>query len=102
MLFLIVTFVLCLPLVLFALSNTEVVRLGIWPTDYGIDVPLSLAILVAMAIAFLFGALVVWMSVLAQRRRARRAERTVRLLEGQIEQLKARTMPPVSLPPAAG
>ena len=71
MLFLIVTFVLCLPLVLFALSNTEVVRLGMWPTDYGIDVHLSLAILVAMAIAFLLGALVVWISELSQRRRAR-------------------------------
>ena len=47
-LFLIVTFVLCFPLVLFALSNTEVVRLGLWPTDYGVDVHLSLAILIAM------------------------------------------------------
>lgn len=97
MLFLIVTFILCLPLVLFALSNTEVVRLGLWPTGYGIEVHLSIAILVAMAIAFLLGALVVWVSELAQRRRARRAERTVRLLEAQIEELKART----TLPPGA-
>ena len=81
MLFLIITFVLCFPLVLFALSNTEVVRLGIWPTDYGLDVHLSLAILVAMAVAFLVGALVVWMSELGQRARARRAERTVRMLK---------------------
>ena len=64
MLFLIVTFILCLPLVLFALSNTEIVRLGLWPMDYGIDVHLSLAILIAMAIAFLLGALVVWISEL--------------------------------------
>jgi hypothetical protein len=52
MLFLIVTFVVCLPLVLFALSNTEIVRLGIWPTDYSLEVHLSLAILIAMAVAF--------------------------------------------------
>jgi lipopolysaccharide assembly protein A len=97
-LFLIVTFVLCFPLVLFALSNTEVVRLGLWPTDYGVDVHLSLAILIAMAIAFLLGALVVWMSELSQRRRARRAERKVRLLEAQIEGMSAR---PVTLPPVA-
>jgi putative membrane protein len=97
-LFLIVTFVLCLPLVLFALSNTEVVRLGLWPMDYGLDVNLSVAILVAMAIAFLLGALVVWMSELAQRRRARRAERTVRLLEAQIEALTARVS---AFPPPA-
>jgi uncharacterized integral membrane protein len=97
-LFLIVTFVLCLPLVLFALSNTEIVRLGLWPTDYGLEIHLSLAILVAMAIAFLLGAIVVWMSELAQRRRARRAERTVRLLEAQIETLRSRT---TAFPPTA-
>jgi uncharacterized integral membrane protein len=101
MLFLIVTFLVCVPLVLFALSNTEVVRLGMWPMDYGIDVHLSIAILVAMAIAFLLGALVVWISGLSQRRRARRAERTVRLLEAQIVALQDRTGSPVSLPPTA-
>jgi putative membrane protein len=100
MLFLIVIFVLCLPLVLFALSNMEPVRLGLWPMDYGVDLPVSLAILIAMAIAFLLGALVVWMSALAQRRRAKRAERTVRLLEAQIEELRARTASSLSLPPA--
>jgi uncharacterized integral membrane protein len=99
MLFLIVTFVLCLPLVLFLLSNTEIVRLGLWPTDYSVEVHLSLAILIAMAVAFLLGALVVWVSSLSQRRRARRAERTVRLLEAQIEALQARVSP-LPLPPA--
>jgi uncharacterized integral membrane protein len=101
MLLLIVTFVICVPVVLFALSNTEVVRLGLWPTDYGLEVHLSLAILVAMAIAFLLGALVVWMSELSQRRRARRAERALRQLEAQIEALQARPVAPMSLPPAA-
>jgi uncharacterized integral membrane protein len=97
---LIVTFVVCLPLVLFALSNTEMVRLGIWPTDYSLEVHLSLAILIAMAVAFLLGAMMVWMSELSQRLRARRAERAVRLLEAQIEALKARTGTSISLPPA--
>jgi uncharacterized integral membrane protein len=100
MLFLIVTFVVCLPLVLFALSNTEMVRLGIWPTDYSLEVHLSLAILIAMAVAFLLGATVVWMSELSQRRRARRAERAVRLLEAEIEALKARAATSISPPPA--
>jgi uncharacterized integral membrane protein len=99
MLFLIVIFILSVPLVMFALSNTEMVRLGLWPTDYGIEVHLSVAILVAMAVAFLCGGLLVWFSVLAQRTRARRAERSVRTLEAQIEALKAR--PTLSLPPAA-
>ena len=101
MIFLIVTFILCLPVVFFALSNTEMVSLGIWPTDYRLEAHLSLAILFAMALGFLLGALVVWMSELAQRRRARRAERTVRLLESQVEALQARVDKPISLPPVA-
>ena len=101
MVFLIVTFVLCLPLVLFLLSNTEVVRLGVWPTDYELQVHLSIAILVAMAVAFLLGALVVWVSELSQRRRARRAEQKVRLLEARIEAMQASAAPRMSLPPTA-
>jgi uncharacterized integral membrane protein len=100
MVFLIITFVLCLPLVLFALTNTEMVRLGLWPTDYAIEVHISIAILVAMAVAFFLGALVVWTSELSQRRRARRAERTVRLLESQVQALQSRAQSSASLPPA--
>jgi uncharacterized integral membrane protein len=77
-------------LVLFALSNTAPVRLGLWPSDYTLQLPLSLTVLVAMAIAFLAGGVTVWVSELAQRRRARRAEQTVRLLEAQVQELKAR------------
>jgi hypothetical protein len=53
-----------------------------------------------MAIAFLFGALLVWMSALGQRRRARRAEHTARALEEQVRELKARlAVKPAVLPP---
>ena len=77
-------------LVLFALSNTAPVRLRLWPTDYALELPLSLAVLGAMAVAFLLGGALVWLSELAQRRRARRAEQALRLLEAQVEDLKAR------------
>jgi lipopolysaccharide assembly protein A len=81
---------LLLLLVLFALSNQQPVSLRVWPTDYAATLPLSLAILAAMAVAFLAGGLLVWVSELVQRRRARRAEQTVRLLEAQVQELKAR------------
>ena len=86
-------------LVLFALSNTAPVRLGLWPTDLSVQTPVSLAILGGMALAFLVGGLLVWISELGQRRRARRAEHAVRLLEAQVQELKTR-MPPQSLPGA--
>jgi len=77
-------------LVIFALSNRARVGLSFWPTDYALELPLSLAILGGMAIAFLLGGALVWISALAQRRRARQAEHAVRLLEAQVQELKAR------------
>jgi len=87
---LLITLPLLLLLVLFALSNRQPVSLHIWPTDYAATLPLSLAVLGSMAVAFLAGGLLVWVSQLVQRRRARRAEQTVRLLEAQVQELKAR------------
>jgi putative membrane protein len=85
---------LLLLLVLFALSNRQPVSLHVWPTDYAATLPLSLAVLASMAIAFLAGGLLVWVSELVQRRRARRAEHAVRLLEAQVQELKARLAEP--------
>ncbi len=91
---------LLLLLVLFALSNRQPVRLGLWPTDYALELPLSLAVVGGMAVAFLAGGLLVWLSALAQRRRARQAEQTVRLLEAQVQELKARLPQPLMPPPS--
>jgi lipopolysaccharide assembly protein A len=88
---------LLLVLVLFALSNTAPVRLGLWPTGFSLEAPVSLAILGGMAIAFLAGGLLVWVSELTQRRRARRAEHAIRLLEAQLQELKSH-MPVQTLP----
>lgn len=90
---------LLLVLVLFALSNTTPVQLGLWPTGFSVEAPLSLAILGGMAVAFLAGGLLVWVSELAQRRRARRAEHAIRLLEAQVQELKSRM--PVPARPAS-
>lgn len=81
-------------LVLFALTNTATLKLGLWPTDYTIEWPASAVILVAMAVAFMAGALLMWVSELGQRRRARRAEHALRLLEEQVKGLKATLAPP--------
>jgi uncharacterized integral membrane protein len=102
MIFLVIVILICVPFAVFALSNMDHVRLGLWPTDYVIDVPISLAILTGMALGILLGALLVWVAELGQRRRARRAERTVRLLQAKVDELQARQGPvTLSLPPAA-
>ncbi len=88
-------------LILFALSNTGSVQVGLWPTGLSVHAPLSLVVLGGMAIAFLLGGFLVWFTELGQRRRARRAERQVRMLEAQVEDLKARLPQVAALPPAA-
>jgi uncharacterized integral membrane protein len=85
-------------LVLFALSNTAALRLGLWPTDYTIDFPASVTILGGMAVAFLAGACLVWVGEWGRRRRARQAEQAVRLLEEQVKALKAQLSPPAATP----
>jgi len=75
-------------LVLFALSNPEPVRLVLWPTDLMLQVPLSLAVLVAMAFSFLLGGIFVWFGLLGQARRARRAEKRAARLTREVESLK--------------
>jgi uncharacterized integral membrane protein len=90
---------LLLLLALFALSNSQTIRIGLWPTDVSLESPLSIAVLVAMAAAFLLGALMLWGEVFAARRRARRAEYTQRLLEAQVQELRARLNGPALPPP---
>ena len=89
-------------LVLFALSNPQPVQIGLWPTDVLVGIPLSITVLLAMAAAFLLGALLLWMSAVGARLRARRAEHTVRMLEAQVAELKARLAVPVAVPASYG
>jgi len=90
---LIVAFLLLL-LVLFALSNAAALTLSLWPTGYTLTLPTSIVILGAMAVAFLAGAFLVWVSELGRHRRARQAEQTVKLLEDQLKALRAQLSPP--------
>ena len=95
-------------LVAFALSNQQVVRLGLWPTDILVDMPLSVAVLVAAGVFFVVGGFMTWTTALAARNRARNAERTVRQLEAQVEAqreaqreaMRARPSGLTMLPPA--
>lgn len=86
-------------LISFALTNRAPVQLGLWPTDTTIEMPLSLAVLAAAGITFLIGGLVVWMTELPRRGRARRAEHALRLLEEEVKTLRARLPDDTVLPP---
>lgn len=91
---------LLLLVVLFALSNTETVRLTLWPTDLLIVAPLSLVILCAMGVAFLLGALTTWVAGLAARLRARRAAHEAAALRTELAAIQARLPNAGQLPSA--
>lgn len=99
MLALILSLPVLLVIVLFALSNQQSVRIVLWPTDFAVQAPLSLAVLGLALVFFLGGALVAWAGTLSARRRARRAEAAVRQLTYQVEALKARLPGIAALPP---
>lgn len=100
MLRLIIAVPLIIVLVIFAISNRQTVLLDF--LGYQANVAFSGAVLVAAGFFFLLGAFAVWISELRQRRRARRAEQRVRVLEEQLAGLRASASPlPVpALPPA--
>ena len=87
----IVAIPLLLLMILFALSNTEPVRPGLFPLgQLPFELPLSVVILAAMAIGFFLGGLRLWFTSLQHRRAARRAEETVRLLEARHQESRSR------------
>lgn len=85
--------------ILFALSNTEMVRLTLWPTDLLVAAPLSLVILSAMGLAFLLGALTTWVVGVAARLRARRASHEAATLRAELAATQARIPSATVLPP---
>ncbi|KAA2213833.1 lipopolysaccharide assembly protein LapA domain-containing protein [Teichococcus oryzae] len=87
---LLLTALLLLLLVLFAISNTQPVMLQFWPFDLTWQVPLAAAVLGAAAIAFALGALLAWGGALRYRLRARKMQRAAQLLEAELAELRAR------------
>ncbi|MBR0658730.1 lipopolysaccharide assembly protein LapA domain-containing protein [Neoroseomonas oryzicola] len=75
--------------VLFALSNRQPVELRLWPFDVTWTAPVSLAVLLPAAVAFLLGALIVWLADLPARRRGWSAQRRATALQSEIDRIHA-------------
>ena len=85
-------------LVSFVLSNPDTVVIRLWPTDLAQPMPLSIAILGGMAIAFLLGALFLWFNAVAARYAARQAKMRIAALEAQVKAQDARPPTTIILP----
>lgn len=77
-------------LVLFALSNQHEVALTLWPFDLAWVAPVSVAILVASCLAFLFGASIVWLATMKYRGQVRALRGTVRVQDAELAALRSR------------
>jgi uncharacterized integral membrane protein len=84
-------------LVAFALSNPQPVPLGLWPTDFTVELPVSIAVLSASGLFFFLGALFIWFGAQGARARARRAQKRIAALEAE---LKTRDIIPPAPAPA--
>ncbi len=74
-------------LVVFAIYNQEIVTISM-PGGYSRQTSPAVLVMVVAVVFFLVGALAVWFAELRQRRRARRAEQSVRGLEAQLAELR--------------
>lgn len=75
-------------LVIFAVSNRMIVRLDLWPSPFGLEVPVYLMVLVPLITGSLFGAALAWLAAGRLRAQIRTHTREVRRLEQKIEALK--------------
>jgi uncharacterized integral membrane protein len=89
-------------LVAFVLSNPTPVRLGLWPTDLSLELPLSLAILGFSAASFFLGALITWLPSVGHRVRAKRAEKRLAVLETHAKAAAGAPSPGIARPQLTG
>jgi uncharacterized integral membrane protein len=84
----------------FAASNRAAVSLGLWPLPFALELPLYLALLAAMAIGFIAGAVSAWVGGRRWRRETRRRGRRIAALEHELVATRTQ-LPDVATPPRA-
>ena len=77
-------------LVLFAVSNREVVDIALWPLPVEWSMPLYLAILLILLMGLVLGGLAAWISAGRWRRETRRLRRRVDALERELGATQAK------------
>jgi len=76
-------------LALFTVSNRQAVSLGLWPLSFVLELPLYLAIVAALLIGFVVGALATWIGGRQRRREGRQRGRRIAALERELAATQA-------------
>jgi uncharacterized integral membrane protein len=86
----------------FAVSNREALALGLWPLPWLVELPVYFAILGALLLGFIAGALAAWTGGRPRRRELRRSGRRIAALERELAATQAQLAgAPGSAPVAA-
>ena len=88
----ILTLLVLLLAVSFALKNQQNTTLNLWPADIVVEAPLYLVSLGTLFVGLLLGAMIVWISHLPRRLETRRLRRDIAKLREKIEDMNA-TLP---------
>jgi len=80
----VVTLVVAVLLMLFAVSNREIVSLAFWPLPAEVDLPVYLLVLAALFAGFVVGAIAVWIGGHRHRRELWRRRRRIAALEREL------------------
>lgn len=83
----------------FAVANREIIAVDLWPLAGRVNVPLFAALVGALYLGFLLGAVVAWWAGRHTRSRAREARRRLLRLESENARLSARMETPASVAP---
>jgi putative membrane protein len=91
-------------LILFAVSNREMVALELWPLPFEVSLPLYLPFFLALLVGFLIGASAAWVGGRGPRRELHRRRRRIEALERELaatqSQLENRPEPTAMALPA--
>jgi lipopolysaccharide assembly protein A len=100
LLFWIVVVVIAIVLGSFAASNRESVALGLWPLPVVAKLPLYIAVLGALLLGIVLGAVAAWCAGGRGRRDARRRARRIAALEGELAATRTTLLDAAARPPA--
>jgi len=81
-------------LILFAVSNREMVSVGLWPLPVLVELPLYLVVLGTLILGFVLGELVTWIGGWRWRRDARRSRDRIANLERELAAERAQPNEP--------
>lgn len=96
----ILTLPITIAIVLFAVSNRQLVDLHFWPLPDSLEVPVYSVGLLTMLAGFLIGGVVAWFSALETRQRARTAERKLQqALENSLSDTRGETARTTAISP---